>query len=291
MIKKLNIFLAIVFSLMFGLKGLKEIKASRAKESHSSAPVASGQAKSSGLDPYVCYSYWAGYSLEDPISNRNGVLLDTIKAIFPNATFHRLFGNVEEFAKILRENPKAVVVGFGAHPALKGLCVAPTPISSSPIVLMTLRTNPWQYKGQASLDSLRILTNEAFLDYKVLRDLIKQYGRDSQHLRIMPASVSKLELAEMVEKGEADAFVTTGMNDAAGALMDGIASVRILQRFRKSKVISVDGTFLYVSGIDAAFSKSVIEEYEKGIRRLDVSGQRRRIFEYYGMEYSPVQND
>ena len=283
MIKKVNIILAVAFAAMLSLKGLKEIKNARARQPQEKEAATAVRQEASLLAPYVCYAYWAGYSVEDPISNRNGVLLDTVKAIFPNATFHRIYGDVEAFVKVLRENPKAVVVGFGEHPAMKDLRVAPTPLMSCPIILMTLRTNPWQYKDASSLDGLRILANKAFLDYKVLRDLLARHGKDSPYLRILPASVSKVEQAERVERGEADAFVTTGMNDAAGAMMDGIASVHILQHFRKSKVIGCDGTFLYVSSVDGDFAKRVVDEYEAGIRRIDANGQRRRIFEYYGM--------
>jgi len=48
------------------------------------------------------------------------------------------------------ENPKAVVVGFGEHPDLKGVRRAQTPLMKCPLVLMTQRTNPWRYKGPES---------------------------------------------------------------------------------------------------------------------------------------------
>ena len=288
MIKKLNIILVVAVVAMLALKGLKEIKRTRDRQQKGHESPQSVQQDTSLLAPHVCYAYWAGYSVENPISNRNGILLDTLKAIFPNATFQRVYGDVEEFIKILRENPKAVVVGFGAHPAMKNLPVAPTPLAYCPIVLITLRSNPWQYKDASSLESLRILVNEEFLDSKVLQNLLARHGKDSKHLQVVPASVSMLELAERVEKGEADAFVTTGLNDAAGALMDGIASVRLLQQFRKSKVIGSDGTFLYVSSVDEDFSRRVIEEYEKGIHRIDSNGQRQRIFDYYRIPCKPL---
>ena len=44
-----------------------------------------------------------------------------------------------------------------------------------------------------------------------------------------------------------------------------------------------------MSGNDAGFAKSVVEEYEAGLRRIDKNGMRRRIFEYYGIAYEPVK--
>ena len=286
MIKKLNILLVVVLCAMFAMKGLKEIKKSRERQTQVKEEVAARQEVSS-LAPCAYYAYWAGYTIENPISNRNGMLLDIVKAIFPNATFRRLYGDVTEFAQHLREDPNAVVVGFGEHPDLKNAKAAPTPLMYCPIVLLTLRTNPWRYKDMSSLEGVRILANEAFLDYKVLRDLLAKYGKDSPYLRIMPASVSKEKQAEMVANGEADAFVSTGVNNSE-VIMDGIASTRILQQFRKSDPIGNDGTFLYVSTKDASFATNVVAEYEAGLRRIDASGQLRRILEYYGMPYAPV---
>ena len=214
--------------------------------------------------------------------------MDTVKAIFPNATFRRVYDDVAKFAQILREDPKAVVVGFGEHPELKGALSAPTPLMSCQIVLITLRSNPWRYRDMSSLEGVRILANEAFLDYKVLKELRARYEKDSPFLRILPDSVSKVKQAEMVAKGEADAFVSTGM-DKAGAIMDGVASIRILQQFRKSDPIGNDGTLLFVSDKDASFATNVVAAYEAGIRRIDASGQRRRIIEYYDMAYEPLK--
>ena len=144
MIKKINTLLVVAFVAMLALKGVKVLKDSRAAAAQSHKAATSERQDASQLAPCVCYGYWAGYSIENPISNRNGVLLDMMRAIFPNATFRNVHGNVDEFAKILREDPKAVVVGFGEHPSLKGMKMAPTPLMHCPLVLMTLRTNPWR---------------------------------------------------------------------------------------------------------------------------------------------------
>ncbi len=289
MIKKINVALAIAFAVLLTVKGLKQLKDAATAQSTARQNVAAAQqADVSSLAPHVYYGYWAGYTLENPISNRNGILLDIVRAVFPKATFSHVHGNVEVFAKIMQEDPNAVVVGFGNHPDLKQFQSAPTPLMHCPLVLMTLRTNPWRYKGAASLDELRIVADEAFLDYKVIRDLRARVGKDSGRLRLVPSTVTKVGLAEIVEKGEADAFVMADLMNVEGATLDGLTSLRFLQRFRKSKVIANDGTMLYVSGKDADFAKRVIDAYEAGIRRVEKSGERRRIFEYYGVPYTPV---
>ena len=288
MIKKVNILLVVAFSLLLGLKGLKEIKDARAKRPQGSRAVASVQQEASSLAPCICYEYWAGYSVEDPISNRNGVLLDVMRAIFPKATFRHVHGDVKAFAEVLENDPNAVVVGFGDHPLLKNAVAAPTPLMGCPLVLMTLRTNPWRYKGESSLDSLRILANEAFLDYKLIRNLRDRHGKDSPSLRIVPSSVNKVMLADMVEKGEADAFVMSGIKNDVGMMMDSVTSVRLLYHFRKSVPIANEGTRFIVSRKDPERAKRMVDEYEKGLLRIEKSGERRRIFEYYGAAYEPL---
>ena len=289
MIKKINVVLAVAFAVLLAFKGLKSLRDSRAKEPAARQESVAERPEVSQLAPRVYYGYWAGYTLENPISNRNGVLLDIVRAVFPNATYHQIKGDVGEFVKVLRDDAHAVVVGFGEHPALKEFPRAATPLMHCPLVLMTLRTNPWRYKDASSLDGLRIVATEALLDYKVLRDLRDGEGKVSAKLRLMPSTVSKVELAELVVKGEADAFVMGDLKNAEGADRDGLTSVRILQNFRRSRPIANDGTLFYASGKDAAFAKQLIDAFENGIRRIEENGMRRRIFEYYGIRYESVK--
>ena len=65
-------------------------------------------------------------------------------------------------------------------------------------------------------------------------------------------------------------------------------SVRILQHFRKSQEIGRDSVLLYVSSADKDYSKRIIDAYEAGICRIEASGERRRIYDYYGMTPMPI---
>lgn len=287
MIKKINIVLAILFVALFGLKGLKEIKADRERKTAANPAPAKAAKAQTELAPTVYYVHWTYFAAEDPISNRNGVLLDTLRAIFPKARFVLFDGSAEDFAAKLREDPHALVAGFGAHPALAGCRAAKTPMAYGTCILMTLRTNPWRYEGEKSLDKLRIVLNPEYLDYKVLRDRHEKLGDDSPLFRVLPSDVSKTEQAAMVEAGEADAFVVSGDAGNKGVAIDTM-SIRILQRFRKSAEIGRDDVLLYVSTLDEKFAQDVLDAYEAGLRRIEANGERRRIFEYYRMVPEPL---
>ena len=287
MIKKINIFLAIVFAALFGLKGLKEIKTARERDAVADAAPSRAERAESALEPNVYYVHWAYFAAEDPISNRNGVLLDTIRAIFPKARFKMFDASAEEFVAKLREDPHAIVAGFCAHPAFEGCRAAETPMAYGKIILMTLRSNPWRYEGEKSLDKLRVVMDANYLDFEVLRKRHERLGDDSPLLRVVSSETTEMEQAAMVESGEADAFVTGGDSGNKGVAVDTM-SMRLLQHFRKSAEIGRDNALLYVSSLDKEFEKAVLDAYEAGMRRIEASGERKRIFEYYGMVPEPL---
>lgn len=290
MIKKLNVVLVAVFVAMLALKGLNGLKKARARADADRTPAASTAVREAPSipPPHVYYDYWMYFSSEDPISNRNGILLDTIRAIFPGATFSLLRGGLEQHVQKLREDPRAVVVGYGRHSAFEGCRAAQTPLAYGRVILMTLRSNPWRYTGPDSLDNLRIVMSADGLDYEELRKRHERLGPDSSLLRVFPLTTTPMELAAMVEDGKADAFVTGGDHGIGGGIALG-TSVRIIQRFRKSPEIARGDIMLYVSSLDKDYADRVIEAYEAGIRRIDASGERRRIFDYYGMVPTPIK--
>ena len=285
MIKKLNILLAVVFAAMFALKAFRDFKAERAA-SAAAEQAASAKTLKQDTSPVlnVYYTQWEYFCSEDPISNRNGLLLDTVRAIFPNARFFILRGDTEQFARKLREEPNAVVVGFGAHVAFKEFRHSDLPMAWSKIILFTLRTNPWRYTGPDSLDGVKIVVASDYMDFDVLKDRYERFGPDSPLLRVLPSDTdsSMAKLAAMVESGEADGFVESGDSGRYGIAAD-MRSMRLLQNFRKSDPIGKSDMLFFVSSKDAAFADRVLEMYDAGMRRIEASGERRRIFEYYGM--------
>ena len=286
MIKKFNIALAIAFAVLIAFKAVKTLMPERAKADPAAAQSAASSAdESPAINVY--YDNWTYYAQEDRISNRNGICLDILRAIFPKVRFCRVSGeDISVFAEKLREDPSGVLCTFGNHPDLKDFKAAPTPLAQSKIVLYTLRSNPWRYAGPESLEKIKIATVRDFLDFKLLRELYERGGADSQRLKVLPASASAADLEKTVESGEADAFVATGvkMNNALSAdAAQQRSSTSRLTRFRYSGEVAHDNVLLLVSPLDPALSKRIVDAYEAGMKRIEANGQRRRIFEYYGM--------
>jgi hypothetical protein len=289
MIKKINVALAVAFAVLLALKGLKSLAPARSA-APAAAPAAEKSAEAaSALAPHVYYFNWPNFSVENPVANRNGVLLDTIKAVFPNAVILHMRGNVPHFAKILREDPRAVVVGYGRHILLDdSAAVSEMPMAYSKAAVMTLRSNPWRYKGPASLAGLKIAANDDFLDYPLVKRAIAAResggGEDLPEIVVMPDSLSMEDLCKVVESGGADAFLAS--SDSSGRTFERFSHV--MRNFRASAPVDEGDVLLHVSKLDPEFAAAVIADYEAGMLRIEASGERRRIFAYYGFIPRPI---
>ena len=71
-------------------------------------------------------------------------------------------------------------------------------------------------------------------------------------------------------------------------LMPELISSTILQRFRMSEEIDRDAVLFRVSNRDPEFAKTILREYEEGLRRMESNGVRRRLFDYYGFVPEPL---
>ena len=60
--------------------------------------------------------------------------------------------------------------------------------------------------------------------------------------------------------------------------------MRFMHGFRKSKNIAYSDYLFFVSSKNPEFARRLIDDYEAGMRRIEASGQLRRIREYYGMD-------
>ena len=280
MIKKINIALASVFAvvlLVSAVRGMLSDKKTETGEMHvESTPVAEKPPKVN-----VYYVGWTKFAKENRISNRNGVLLDLMRAIFPESKAHYLVGNAKKFADKMAEDPAAVVVGFGDHPELKSCRRAPTPLAMASLVVCTLRSNPWRFDGSESLDRLRLIVRSSLLDYAVLRERAERHSGDSDKMLIVDSSMSLGDITALIESGKADGFCVATGESLRGSR--DVMSAPILQRFRISEVVANDPVYLYVSSVNPAFADAVVDAYESGIRRIDASGERARIFVYYDM--------
>ena len=288
MIRKINIVMAVAFVLLLAMKALKNLSAG-ADAARAAVSVSETKSGETDLAPHVYYFNWPNFSVENAVANRNGVLLDTMRAIFPKAEFRHLRGDVPDFAKALREDPRAVVVGYGRHRDLDGASVvAEYPLAYSMLALMTLRSNPWRYTGPKSLAGLRIVTTDDFLDYPLVQRILKAQDEGKTDglpsIRVMSAGSFRRDMASAVESGEADAFFATfDIN-----FMPEKMSTTVIQRFRRSAEIDRGDVLLHVSEKDPQFRDAVLDAYEKGMRRIESNGERRRIFDYYGFKPKPL---
>ena len=290
MIRKINITLAVAFVILFAFKGLKSLSSSRADARARDDGESSATGNASTLAPRIYYFNWTSFSVRNKLADRNGILLGSMQVIFPKATFVHLRGGVQEFAKALRDDPAAVVVGYGRHPALDGVgAVSELPLAYSRLAVMTPRSNPWRYEGPESLAGLRIVSNDDFLDFPLVQRLLKAQESGSTNgipsIKIVSDIRSREELAKIVEAGEADAFFATCDNAMS---MPELVSSTILQRFRMSDEIDRGHILFYVSNRDPEFAKAILAEYEEGLRRMESNGVRRRLFDYYGFVPEPL---
>lgn len=254
------------------------------------APKAAAKASEAAAVPqvHVYYLKWQPFSFENRITNRNGVFLDMMRAIFPGAPMTPLSENAADYARKLSEDPAAVVVGFGGHPLLEGSARAPTPMTMSTLVVRSPRDSSWRYSGPESLDGLRLVARETLLDYSALRERRARFGENSDRLIVVPGSVSYADIANMISSGRADAFVSPGESIFAS---EEVTSAHIMLRFKTSPPFASEPMLLHVSNVDPEFAKAVVDAYERGLRRIAASGELDRIFGYYGMKHPSVPGE
>jgi len=100
----------------------------------------------------------------------------------------------------------------------------------------------------------------------------------------MPDSLSMEDLCKVVESGGADAFLAS--SDSSGRTFERFSHV--MRNFRASAPVDEGDVLLHVSKLDPEFAAAVIADYEAGMLRIEASGERRRIFAYYGFIPRPI---
>jgi hypothetical protein len=133
---------------------------------------------------------------------------------------------------------------------------------------------------------MRVAIPEDFLDYDDLRKMAREPRPGGPVAVVVPSSTSMVELARMVDDGEADGYVATGIRTATGWRVDG-ANARLSMRFHASDEIARGDLLFRVSSLDPDYAAAAVEAYEEGLRRINASGERVRIFEYYEMDPTP----
>lgn len=268
MIKKLNIALIAAVGAILVLKVIIGL-CSGSGATASAVAFQEGEVRNAAFTPHVHYYTWIPYASENPLTNRNGYILDVIRAIFPRAVFIDDLKDVGDTAEIFAKDPDACVVCYGDHPNLVDFPVAPTPIVQTDVVLFTDRTNPWRYRGPDSLKELRIGLDADYLDSPVVRA--------QENKVILPDNITRAAQFAKIGNG-VDALVSSGSDDA---MIFSDTSVGEHVNYRRSAPIDRVGILFRISNKDPEKAKAYIEAYERGWEEIRKSGEIDRIREYY----------
>lgn len=280
MIKKLNAVLFVLLFLLLGLKALKDKLA--AQQSQAVEFVEAKPVRNAEFAPTVYYLPWVPYAVPNPITNRNGYLLDVIHEIFPNARFVRLSGTVRTVAEALARDPAGVQCEYGDHQYLTNVVSAATPLLTREIAVYTDRSNPWAYDGVESLEKLRLSICVNDLDSKVLRAYAEKHGNDPKRLRIYSGELrDRDEWRNDLKAKRVDGYVDTRVENLKTSHLGSLA-VRLLWASVSLPIDTVEVRFS-VSNRDPAYAKQLIDAYERGIREMEASGELRRLRDYYGI--------
>lgn len=280
MIKKLNSVLLVALVLLLVLKMAKD-KLSEV----STAPVESvavASVRNGEFTPTVYYTTWVPYALANPVTKRNGYLLDLVRAIFPNARFVRVGGSVRNLAERLREDPSGVLCECGEHPLLKDSISAPSPLLRREISVYTERSNPWVYKNASSLESLCLSVMENDLDSKVVREHFEKFKGDPKRVRFFTGDFcDNVNWRDELIAKRIDAYIDTRLVGIKSSLLGSLAE-QMLWASVSPPIDTVDVLFS-VSNRDPAYAQQLIAAYERGLQAVESSGELRRLRDYYGI--------
>lgn len=277
MIKKLNICLLIVFAAMIGMKAVKNNLNQRR-----AAPVkvAVKAPSKETVSPTIYYSPWAYYTYPNEISNRNGIILDTMRAIFPGAKVVEIGESYESAIAALDKDPKGVLVSYGRHEMLDDKClIAPTPLAHVSLTIYLPRSSTWTYNGEESLDELRIVSLPSYLDFDIADSFAKRHVDDGK-MTLLKDEHAPMEALNKLMSGEFDAMF--GTYEIPAEVVQEMSGAFLVGRVKKTEPIETMDIVLHVSGKDEKLANKIIDAYEKGMKKIKESGELSRIEAYYG---------
>lgn len=276
MIKKLNVFLFVIVAAMLGVKFVVDRLPSGGG---TCAPSGRALVLNAGFAPRIVYEEMGLYAMENPMTMRNGCVLDTLKAVFPRGRLDLQKLDVPRACDILKNDPNAVCAAYGNHPQLSAFPHAPTPLAEADIVLYTLRTLEWNYTGPESIANIRLGFTEGYLDCPRLVRLYSESQKTSNPVRLFRSSDRYYhDPLSAVLDGEVDAVAMIRPSYSAETI--GVTS-ETLFKFNVSDPVDRIQLLLIVSNADPEYAKRLIEAYENGLKEIEASGRLRRIREYY----------
>ena len=280
MIKKLNTVLFVALLLLLGLKMAKDKLAD--VPSAPTAVVPSAPVRNAEFAPTVYYVTWAPFAISNPVTKRNGYLLDLVRIVFPNARFVRVYGTARDLAAKLREDPSCVLCEHGEHPLLKDSVLAPTPLLRREISVYTVRSNPWVYDGVASLEKLCLSVTEDDLDSKVVRAHYEKFKDDPKRVRFFTGTLrDNVDWRDELMSKRIDGYVNTRLVSVKSSLLGALAEQMLWASI--SEPIDTVDVRLTVSSRDPNYARQLIDAYERGLKEAEASGELRRLRDYYGI--------
>lgn len=276
MIRKLCAFLLVVIVLMVVAKTAFTLRGSR---SHAPSAIQTAQAETETIAPVVYYTSWVPYAIENELTNRNGYLLDLVRAVFPRARFVRLYGDTSVVAEVLEKDPLGVSIMQGDHYTLAKFPGAPKPVLVDNVVVHTMRTNSWNYTGPKSLEKLRLVFQD---DYLICKELDKHAKANPDNVHVCKTEDPAYgDVAGEVIAGRADGFVSTKALQSDSRSIGFTAGKMLV--LRASKPIGTVEIFFKVSNRDPKLAGTILEAWERGLKRIEKSGELARLRDYYGI--------
>ena len=278
MIKKLNICLFVIVLTILLLKIGSDALANRGSGG-SDAGSAAAPVLNAEFSPQIVYETMVPFAVENPLTRRDGYILDMLQAIFPNARRDARAINPENVHKILSEDPTAVCISYGDHPVLREFPHAQTPLAVEDIALYTSRDFEWNYAGPDSLAKLRIGMTVDYEDSSVLMRLREALQKTDRPMQIFtPSDKYYRDPLVAISDGVVDAVALSDLDYSVREL--GITSETIFS-FNVTPAIDHVPLLLIVSNVDPEYAKRLIDAYEAGFKEIEASGRLRRIREYY----------
>lgn len=277
MIKKLNIVLFVLVVSMLGAKfAVDQLSAVRRG---SSAPKrAAASVLNAGFAPRIIYKEMVSLAMRNPITRRDGYIIDFMEAVFPKGRFEKCDVTADA-VEILKRDPCAVCVTSGDRPALRGFPRAATPIAEVEIVVYTLRTLEWSYIGPESLAKLKVGVIEGYEDCSELMKFYEASLKTDNPMTVIRSSDKYYrDPLRAVLDGVVDAVAMVKVNYTSESI--GITADTLF-KFNVSPAIERVKLLLIASNVDPKYSSGLIEAYESGCVKLEESGVLRRIREHY----------
>ncbi len=278
MIRNACILLVGLLAALFALKAFVSLRARRAAPAAPAAQGAPAEALA-GNALHVHYQPWQPFAGHDPISGRDGFCLDVIRRIFPGATLGydehptdaALFAHVADSAD-------CALVTLGKHPDLAGFPQSKTPIAHYAITIVSPRASRWAYRGPESLEGIRLGYSRSYLEAPLVAEHWARHRDDPGRVLLFPDDSEVRDWLPRALAGECDAIVLTL---AAARWAADNSNLVLRDDFRDAGAVQMVPLYLTLSPKDPAFAAAVLEEFERGMARLEADGTLARLRAFY----------